>query len=471
MLKILADAGCRSVRALRTRRQSWLAGFANCDALRNLRCLAAALFVGASFVLRAAQPSAGAETAKWVDDNLPQLTELYVKLHQAPELSLQEVRTSELLAAELTALGAQVTRGLGGHGVVGTVENGPGKTVMVRADMDALPVVEATPVPYASKVKVKDGSGAEVGVMHACGHDIHMTCLVGTARYLIAHKDQWSGRLQILFQPAEERGAGAKAMLDDGLFKKLAKPDFALALHVDATLATGSVGCRAGYTLANVDSVDITVKGRGGHGAYPHTTVDPIVQAAQLILELQTIVSREISPTDPAVITVGAIRGGTKHNVIGDKCELQVTVRSFTDEVRSHLLAAIRRKALAVAAGARAPEPTIVVSEGTPAMYNDPALTGRLTPVLKKALGNEQVVDSEPSMGGEDFSEYGRAGVPIFMFRLGAVDGRRLARYREMKIEPPSLHSALFYPDPEGTISTGVIAMTASVLDLMAPDK
>lgn len=413
----------------------------------------------------------GAEAANWLNDNLPKLTELYVKLHQAPELSLQEAKTSELMAAELTALGAQVTKGLGGHGVVGTFENGPGKTIMVRADMDALPVTESTPVAYASKVKVKDGSGAEVGVMHACGHDIHMTCLVGTARYLAANKDKWQGRLQILFQPAEERGAGAKAMIDDGLFAKLPKPEFALALHVDATLQTGAVGCRSGYTLANVDSVDITVKGRGGHGAYPHTTVDPIVQAAQLILELQTIVSREISPTEPSVITVGSIHGGTKHNIIGDKCELQVTVRSFSDEVRSHLLSAIRRKALAVAQGARAPEPTIVVSEGTPAMYNDPALTERLTLVLKKKLGNDKVVHSEQSMGGEDFSEYGRAGVPIFMFRLGAVDAKRLARYRELKVDPPSLHSALFYPDPDETISTGVVAMTAAVLDLMTPAK
>lgn len=427
------------------------------------------VLLGMAGTFATAARAPGAEASSWLADNLPALTDLYIKLHQAPELSLHEEHTSELLVTELAAIGCEVTKRIGGYGLVGTLENGSGPTLMVRTDMDALPVVEMTPVPYASKVLVRDDSGKEVGVMHACGHDIHMTCLVGAARYLAANKDKWRGRLQFLCQPAEERGAGARNMIEDGLFTKLPKPDYALALHVDSTLETGSIGYRAGFTLANVDSVDITVHGRGGHGAYPHTTVDPIVQAAQLIIELQTIVSREIPPTQPAVVTVGSIHGGTKHNIIGDQCQLQLTVRSFSDDVRSHLLSAIRRKALAVAEGARAPEPTVKVSEGTPAMYNDPGLVERLLPALRRAVGENKVVLSEASMGGEDFSEYQKAGVPIFMFRLGAVDAKRLARYRELKIEPPSLHSAVFYPDPPETISTGVIAMSAAVLDLMAP--
>jgi hippurate hydrolase len=412
-----------------------------------------------------------AEPREWVAANLEPLLELYRHLHQNPELSLHEEKTSERMAKELRALGAEVTTGVGGYGVAALLKNGAGPTIMVRTDMDALPVTENTQLVYASKVVVPDGKGGQTGVMHACGHDIHMTNLVGVARYLAANKDRWQGTAMFVCQPAEEYGDGAKKMLDAGLFDKIAKPQFALALHCDSKSPTGTVGYKPGYVLANVDSVDITIRGRGGHGAYPHTTVDPIVQAARLVLDLQTIVSREINPIEPSVITVGSIRGGTKHNVIADTCKLELTVRSYSEQVRQHLLAAIKRKALATASSAGAPEPTIDVSEGTPATFNDEKLVERLLPTLQKALGEENVTRAEASMGGEDFSEYGRAGVPSFIFWLGTVDAKRLARYEQIKQEPPSLHSPIFYPDADAALTTGVTAMANCVLDLMPPKK
>ena len=300
-----------------------------------------------------------AEPAEWARQNIDDLIELYKHFHANPELSFQEEQTAARLADELRKTGAEVTSNVGGHGVVAMLKNGSGPTLMLRTDLDALPVAEKTDLPYASKVRVKDQRGAKVGVMHACGHDLHITNLIGVARYMAAHTDLWSGTLMLIGQPAEERGAGAQAMLADGLFVRFSRPDYALALHVDASSATGTVGYRTGYSLANVDSVDITVKGRGGHGAYPHATIDPIVIAARLILDLQTIVSREIKPIEPAVITVGSIRGGTKHNVIGDTCHLQITVRSYSAEVRRHLHEAITRKAHAAAVSAGAPEPEV----------------------------------------------------------------------------------------------------------------
>lgn len=409
-----------------------------------------------------------AESPKeWIARELPGVVELYRQFHLAPELSLQEEKTSAKLAQEWRSVGAVVTEKVGGFGVVAVLENGNGPTVLVRTDMDALPVEEMTNLVYASSVKVRQGSG-ETGVMHACGHDIHMASAVAVARYLAANRDLWQGTVVFIGQPAEERGLGAKNMLDDGLFKRFPKPDFALALHVDATLETGKVGYRAGYALANVDSVDITIRGKGGHGASPETTIDPIVQAAHLILDLQTIVSREIRPIDPAVITVGSIHGGTKHNIIPDNCQLQLTVRSYTDQVRTKLLSAIERKAKAVAASAGAPEPEIKISEGTPAMYNDDKLVERLLPVMRRVLPARDVVPSEPSMGGEDFSQYGLAGVPIFMFRLGSVDAQRFEGYKRVGQEPPSLHSPVYYPDAEPTLSTGVLVMSEMVLDLLS---
>jgi hippurate hydrolase len=408
------------------------------------------------------------EPAAWTKAHLGELVELYRHFHAHPELSFQEKETAARLARELRAVGIEVTEGVGLTGVVGVLKNGSGPTVMLRTDLDALPVTEQTGLAYASRVKVKSDAG-ETGVMHACGHDIHITNLIGAARWFAANKPQWQGTIVFLGQPAEERGGGAKKMLDDGLFTRFPRPDYALALHCDAALATGKVGVRGGYALANVDSVDITLIGRGGHGAYPHTTIDPVVMAAQLVLSLQTIVSREIKPTDPAVVTVGSIHGGTKHNIIGNECHLQLTVRSYADEVRKHIHEAIVRKAMAVAAGAGAPEPKIEFSEGTPAMFNDEKLAARLRDVFVRALGAENVDSPEPSMGGEDFSQYGLAGVPILMFRLGTIEPRRLARMKALGQEPPSLHSPLYYPDAEESLATGVPMTIAATLELLKP--
>lgn len=419
-------------------------------------------------VILVAAPAVRAEEPKdWVAKNVADLVTLYKELHAAPELSFQEDRTAERLAAELKKIGVEVTTGVGKKGVVGLLKNGAGPTVMLRTDLDALPVTEATELPYASRVKVTDSTGKQTGVMHACGHDIHIANLIGVARYLAANKPAWQGTVMFIGQPAEEVGGGAFMMLQDGLFKRFPKPDFALALHVDSRMATGRVGYRPGYALANVDSVDITLRGRGGHGAYPHTTIDPIVQAAHLVVDLQSIVSRENSPLEPAVVTVGSIHGGTKHNIIADKCHLQITVRSYSEKTREKLLAAIRRKALAAAASAAAPEPLIEFSDATPALKNDERLVERIVPVFVRVLGTENVVPVEASMGGEDFSQYGLAGVPIFMFRLGSVDPQRMEEFAKQGKDLPSLHSSIYYPDPPQTLSTGVIAMSSAVLDLL----
>eukprot|EP00456_Euglypha_rotunda_P084574 TRINITY_DN849_c0_g2_i1.p1 TRINITY_DN849_c0_g2~~TRINITY_DN849_c0_g2_i1.p1 ORF type:complete len:423 (-),score=100.06 TRINITY_DN849_c0_g2_i1:1264-2532(-) len=403
----------------------------------------------------------------WSKQHVDELLTVYRDFHSNPELSFREERTAAKLAAELKSLGIEVTTGVGQTGVVGILKNGDGPTIMIRTDLDALPVVEATGLPFASKLVAKDPKGNDVGVMHACGHDIHITCQIGVARYLAAHKDAWQGTVMFVGQPAEEVGNGAQAMLKDGLFTRFPLPKYALALHVDATLATGQVGYRAGYFLANVDSVDIVMKGKGGHGAFPHTTIDPIVQAAHLVVDLQSLISRENSPFDPAVITVGSIHGGTKHNIISDNCRLQLTVRSYGPEIRERLLDGIKRKAKAAAASAGAPEPTIEFSDATPATRNDEALVERVVPVFRRVLTDANVVLVDPSMGGEDFSEYGLAGVPIFMFRVGSVNADRLAKMKEGGKLPTSLHSPFYYPDAKETITTGVTAMSAALLDLL----
>ncbi|RMF39264.1 MAG: amidohydrolase [Planctomycetota bacterium] len=406
---------------------------------------------------------------QWVDQVLPQVLQDYVHLHQNPEVSFREEQTSQFVAQQWRAAGFEVTQGIGGFGVVAVLENGAGPTLMLRTDLDALPVTEATGLPYASTRTVETESGTRSGVMHACGHDLHMANLIGVARILSQHRDAWQGRLMLIGQPAEERGAGAAAMLRDGLFSRWGKPDFAVALHCESATPVGKVAVSPGYSLANVDSVDITVKGIGGHGSAPETTVDPIVQAAQLVLDLQTIVSREIKPQEPAVVTVGSIHGGTKHNIIGDQCHLQLTVRSYSDQVRQHLLAAIKRKALAVAQSYRAPEPEIRVSEGTPALRNDDALTARLVTRFRQTLGEDNVLPMAPVMGGEDFSRYGLAGVPIVMYRLGVISQERLQRYAELGQSPPSLHSAEFYPDAEPALQTAMVSMVAAALELLPP--
>jgi amidohydrolase len=410
--------------------------------------------------------AAAEEPAAWAKAHLSELIDLYRHFHTHPELSFEEYETAARVAKELRAAGIEVTEGVAKTGIVGVLKNGSGRTVLIRTDLDALPVTEQTGLAYASKVKVKADAG-ETGVMHACGHDIHITNLIAAARWFAGNKDQWKGTLIFLGQPAEERVGGAKKMIEDGLFTRFPKPDCCLALHCDSTLATGKVGVRGGYALANVDSGDVTLIGRGGHGAYPHTTIDPVVMGAQLVLDLQTIVSREIKPTDPAVVTVGSIHGGTKHNIIGNECHLQITIRSYSDEVRQHIKDAIVRKAKAVAAGAGAPEPKISFSEGTPAMFNDEQLATRLRGVFEKLLGKDNVDSPEPSMGAEDFSEYGKAGVPILMFRLGTIEPQRLARMKQLGQQPPSLHSSLYYPDAEESLVTGLRATVAATLELL----
>jgi hippurate hydrolase len=406
--------------------------------------------------------------AAWVEALLDEMEHLYRELHAHPELSFAEQQTAARVAEAWSAAGLSVTTRVGGHGVVAVLENGAGPTLMLRCDMDALPLEEATGLPFASKVRTTLPDGQQVGVMHACGHDVHMASLIGTVRVLAAHRDRWRGRLVCIGQPAEERGSGARAMLGDGLFERFGKPDFALALHVSPTLPAGSIGFVEGYAMANVDSVDITVFGRGGHGAYPHRTIDPIVQAAQLVLALQTIHSREIDPREPAVITVGSIHGGSKHNIIPDSCHLQVTVRSYTPEVREQLLAAIRRKAEANAASFGAPPPKVETSEPVTALYNDPALVRRVVPALRAALGDERLVPAEPVMGAEDFAYFGAAGVPVFMFWLGAVAPEAAAPAAANGAAPPPLHSPTFAPDARTALRTGMIATVAGALELLS---
>ena len=413
-----------------------------------------------------------ADPKAWIDGELDDLVAIYKHFHEHPELSSHEVKTSQRVAEELGKLGGiRVTTNVGGHGVVGILENGKGPVVMVRGDMDALPIVEQTGLPYASQVTVRSADGVAVGVMHACGHDIHVTNLIGVGRYLAANKAEWSGTVMLVAQPAEETGAGAAAMLADGLFTKIRKPDYAIALHVDALSAAGTVGYLGGCVGANVDAADVTMRGRGGHGAFPQGAIDPIVQAAQLIVDLQTIVSREISPFDPAVITVGSIHAGTKHNIIPDSCHMQLTIRSYSDEVRKHLQDAIGRKARAIAKSHRAPEPIVEYSEGTPSLINSEQLAERLGPVFVRVLGKDKVSLAERSMGGEDFGRFGRDGVPILMYRLGSIDPKRLDEFTKKGDRPPSLHSALYYPEPRETLKTGLITMTAAVLELLPPKK
>ena len=398
----------------------------------------------------------------------PQSEILYFDLHRHPELSLHEQQTAGKLAAGLRALGFAVTTGVGHTGVVGILKNGDGPVVMLRTELDALPVEEKTGLPYASTVRTKDESGADVGVMHACGHDIHMASWMGTARIMASTRNRWRGTLMLIGQPAEEGGGGARAMLADGLFTRFPRPDYAVAVHDDARDPAGIIGYHAGAVLSNVDTVQITIFGRGGHGARPESTVDPIVIAARTVLALQTIVSREISPFDPAVVTVGSIHGGTRSNIIPSEVNLELTVRSLDDGVRKHLLNSIDRIAKAEAAAAGAPrEPMIVVSDSAYALVNDPALTQRVAAALLRELGPEQVMDKPPEMASEDFSEFQHAGVPTLMLRVGAVERAKYKAATESGAPLPSLHSALFAPDREPTIKAAIAAEVTTLREIM----
>lgn len=396
----------------------------------------------------------------------------YRQLHQTPELSFQEARTAGFLAETLESFGFDVTREVGGHGVVALLENGSGPTVLLRMDMDALPVEEKTGLPWASTVRAVDPEGQEVPVMHACGHDVHMTVVTGVARDLAARRDDWKGTLLVIAQPAEERGAGARRMLEDGLYRRFPIPDFSLAVHTSATLPAGTVGYREGYAMANVDSVDILVRGVGGHGAYPHAAKDPVVLAAAIVMDLQTLVSREVHPASPAVVTVGAFHAGTKRNVIPEEALLQLTVRSYTEEVRQTLLEGIERIAVYQARALGFPEmlrPKVEIREEyTPALYNDPSLVERGLTALTRELGADRLVRVPAEMGGEDFARYGRTPeeVPVFMMRLGTVPPLSWAAAEKGELTLPSLHSPRFAPDPEPTLTTGLRALSAVALEL-----
>src|SRR5712672_1422549 len=417
-----------------------------------------------------------------VDAELPSLLAIYKNIHTHPELSGHEERTAALIAKELRAAGCQVTEHLGkyensklkGYGVVGVMKNGDGPTVLVRTDMDALPVEEETGLPYASKIVAQNDEGTNVHVMHACGHDAHVSMLIGVVRALAKLKDQWHGTILFVAQPAEETGNGARALLKDGLYEKFGRPNFALGFHDKADLETGHIGVTEGYTYANVDSVDVTVRGVGGHGAYPHKTKDPIVLAAEMVNAWQTIASRENNPLDPIVVTVGSIHGGTKHNIIPDEVKMQLTVRTYKSDTRERVLAAIDQiaKGCAMAAGIPSERvPIVSVSRDLfcPATYNNPELTKRLIAVWKKSLGDDNVEIVDPTMGGEDFSEYSLPdhSIPSVDFHVGAVDPAKIAEYKQAGKELPTLHSSQFAPVPEPTIRVGIIGMTSAVLDLL----
>ncbi|MEM1217796.1 MAG: amidohydrolase [Bacteroidota bacterium] len=414
-----------------------------------------------------------AQTSNLSTQELEGLTDLYEHLHANPELSFLEKETSARMAQELANLGYTVTSEVGGYGVVGVLENGPGPTILVRADMDALPVLEATGLPYASTVRATDITGEDVPVMHACGHDIHMTVWVGTAQRMAANLDLWSGTLVFMGQPAEERSGGAKAMLADGLYSRFPTPDYCLAIHTSADLPAGTIGLCPGYAMANVDMVDIDVFGSGGHGAAPHTTKDPVVLSARMIMAMQTIVAREINPLEPAVLTVGSIQGGTKGNIIPNQVQLRLTLRSYSDEVRNALIEKIRRVCQGVAISAGIPEdkyPVVtVLDEYTPSLKNDDALGKRMEAVFTETLGADRVVTTTPRMVGEDFGRLGRTEeqVPIFLYWLGSVDPQVYAQALENGEQLPSLHSAEFKPLPKPTIETGVQSMTAILQDLL----
>jgi amidohydrolase len=427
----------------------------------------------ASAAVLITSPAAADPLETAIKADLPGLVTIYRDLHANPELSFQETRTAGIMAAEAKKLGFQVTTGVGKTGVVAVMKNGPGPVLLLRADMDALPVAEQTGLPYASKVKAKTREGAETAVMHACGHDVHMTAWIGTARRLAAMKQSWSGTLVMIGQPAEELGLGARAMLDDGLFKRFPKPDVVLAFHDSSSLPAGVISYADGYSSANVDSVDLTVKGVGGHGAYPQHTRDPIVLASRIVTSLQTLVSRELDPLESGVLTVGSFIGGSKHNIIPDEVKLQITVRSYTAEVRKTLLDGIARIAKGEAIAAGMPEdrmPVMTVrDEHTPAVFNTEPLTGRIIAAFSKRFGASRVIKGRAQMGGEDFSRYYLADKSIqsLMFRVGAVSKAKWDAVKGDVSKLPSTHSALWAPDPEPTLTAAIEAMTTAALTVL----
>ena len=440
------------------------------NAMRTLRVVVFTIVIMAAPVISAQTGSVPwtTPTRAEVDAIYPDIEALYIDLHRNPELAFQETRTAASLAATVKALGFEVTTGVGKTGVVAVMRNGAGPTVMLRTELDALPVEEKTGLPFASTVMTKNAGGQLVPVMHACGHDLHMAAWSGTARLMAEHRDRWQGTLVMVGQPAEEGSAGALAMLNDGLFTRFPRPDFALSLHDDDTMPAGTIGYHPGFFRAMSDAVTITVFGRGGHAAMPHNTIDPVVLASRIVLSLQTIVARENNPVDPVVVTIGSIHGGTQGNIIPDEVRLQLSVRTYTPEVRTRTLAAIRRiaKGEALAAGApREPQVDVPATAGAP-VYNDPALTLRLAGALKKGLGEKEVVEMPQKMTSEDFAQFGLAGVPSVLLHIGAVAPAKLAAARDTGIPVPAPHSPEWLPDREPTLKGAVRAEVTALLEL-----
>jgi len=425
-------------------------------------------FHALAFVIAAAaaQPL-HAQTMAEIDGYYPDLQTLYQDIHRNPELAFQEVQTAAKLAARLKALGYEVTTGVGRTGIVGLLRNGTGPTVMLRTELDALPVAEKTGATFASTVVTKNLAGATVPVMHACGHDLHMTAWMGTARWMVEHRQQWHGTLMLVGQPAEESTSGADAMLKDGLFTRFPKPDYVIGLHDDDSMPAGTIGFHAGPFRAISISPTLTMYGRGGHGAMPFNTIDPVVMAARTVMSLQTIVSRENNPMDPVVLTIGSIHGGTQGNVIPDEVTLGLNIRTYSDETQKRVLAAVMRIARAEAAAAGAPrEPTMTMPESGHVVVNDPALTRRVAAALQKAMGTQQVIEMPAKMTSEDFAEFGRAGVPALLLHVGAVSPAKLAESRRTGIPVPAPHSPEWLPDLEPTLKAAIRSDPVALLDL-----
>ena len=438
-------------------------------------CLACALAMAAG---AHTQSSSGLPAS--VQAQLPALSETYKQLHRNPELSHHEEKTSAYLAAELRKAGYHVSERVGkyqdgsrAYGVVAVMENGRGPRLLVRSDMDALPVEEKTGLDYASTVRAKNPEGQDVGVMHACGHDIHVTVLLGTAREMAARKNEWHGTLVLIGQPSEETIDGARAMLADSLYERFGQPDFVLSEHDAATAPAGAIAIKGGPLLASSTSIDVVMRGIGSHGSAPQYGKDPVLMAAEFVVRAQSIISRQIDPQQPAVLTVGTIHGGTKRNIIPDEVTMGITLRTYSDKVRDQIIADIRREADGIATGYglpadRMPIVTVSESEITPATYNDPALAERVRAVATAALGADHVLPAESVMGSEDVGLFTLGGkIPGVMFWLGAADPDKLAHARETEIPLPGLHSARFAPVYGPTIETGVTAMTAMALDLL----
>jgi amidohydrolase len=426
-------------------------------------------------------PAFSQELPSLVNSQFPELVETYKDLHSHPELSHQESRTSTILARELRKAGYSVTEHVGkypdgtqAYGVVAIMENGPGPRLLIRADMDALPIVEETGLSYSSHVKTKNAAGQEVGVMHACGHDIHVTTLIGTARVLAALKSQWHGTVMLIGQPSEETIDGAKAMLADRLYERFGTPTMAIALHDSNEHPAGAVGITSGAAMTGATSIDITIRGVGGHGSRPDLGKDPIVMAAEFIMQIQTIASRQEDPRDSAVVTIGDIHAGTRRNIIPDEVKMEITLRTFSEKARETALAGIRHAAKGVAISAGVPDDlapvvTVLDNESAPVTYNDPALTARVKSSLVRALGMQQVSDDLPGMASEDFGLFGQDGhkIPTVMFSLGAMDPAKFAVAKAQGTQLPGLHSSHFAPFPEPTMRTGIQAMTSTAIALL----